>query len=215
MRAIILLSGGADSTVLLSHILHNGRNPLAITFDYGQRHKIEIERAKLISEHYKIPQKIITIDSATFSSAKGYSLVDLEQEVHIENTYVPARNTLFLAYATAFAEIFDAEEIYIGVNICDRTGYPDTRPEFLDAFQQVLAHATKQSEKGTPPKICAPFQNMTKEEIVALGFDLRAPLELSWSCYDPEGQNPCGECDACRLRKHAFSAREKALQGHS
>jgi 7-cyano-7-deazaguanine synthase len=215
MKAIVLLSGGIDSLVVLAHMLDAKKTPLALTFDYGQRHRVEIEKAKKIAEYYKIPQKIITIDPETFGSAKGYALVDLEQKVQILNTYVPARNTLFLAYAAAFAEIFEAEEIGIGVNICDRNGFPDTRPEFLASFEKVLTLATKQAENGTIPKIFAPFQNMTKEEIVDLGFHLKAPMELTWSCYDPIGQDPCGKCGACELRTRAFSVREKALRGRS
>jgi 7-cyano-7-deazaguanine synthase len=196
MKAIVLLSGGLDSLVTLSMALKAGRQILTLSFDYGQRHKIEIEAARAIAEYYRVPNKLITIDPATFREAQC-SLTGAQAS----STYVPARNTLFLAYAAGQAEIFGADEIYIGANKADRTGYPDCRPEFIRAFQGVLDCAILGS-----PKIVTPLTDLEKSEVVKLGMELSCPLELSWSCYNPQKTRPCLVCDACKLRIGAFKA---------
>jgi len=198
MKAIVLLSGGLDSLVTLGQALANGRQVLTLTFDYGQRHAIEIDAARAIAAYYRVQNKLITIDQSTFCEAKC-SLTGGAAA----STYVPARNTLFLAYAAGQAEIIEAGEIYIGANRADRTGFPDCRPEFIHAFQGVLDQGTK-----IPARILAPLLELEKSDIIKLGMRLGCPLELSWSCYNPQKTKPCHTCDACRLRINAFRAVE-------
>jgi len=216
------MSGGLDSTVILAIALAKKRECLLISFDYGQRHKIELESAKAIAKYYNVPHKIITIDPAAFggSSLFGSSLLEKESCCEVPknrsideikasstpNTYVPARNTIFLSFALAQAEIFGAVEIYIGPNALD-IKYPDCSQAFVDAFQGVIHVATKQAVDGKAPKLVAPLINLNKAEIVALGRSLNAPLDLSFSCYDPtESNQPCLKCDACTLREDGFKA---------
>lgn len=214
MKAIVLFSGGVDSTVSLAIALKSGRECYPISFDYGQRHKIELESAKKIAAHYGLPHKIIKIDPATFANT---ALIDLknvpknrtEKEIDlggIPSTYVPARNTLFLSYALGQAEIVQAEEIYFGPNALDIKPYPDCRPAFISAFQQVMNVATKQAVDGAPPRLVTPLIEWNKTEIIREGIRLHAPLELTFSCYDPTpmGQH-CTQCDACLLRQKGFA----------
>jgi 7-cyano-7-deazaguanine synthase len=212
--AIILFSGGIDSTVTLALAIEKGINCHCLSFDYGQRHKIELTAAKKICDHYGLKQRIITIDPNCFS---GCSLVDQDIDVPtgrteseivkagIPNTYVPARNTLFLSFAMGYCEILAADEIHLGFNIMDRSGYPDCRPEFVEAFQGVMNVATKQSAEYSAPQLITPLIDLNKTEIIALGRKLHVPLELTHSCYSPNADDlPCGQCDACRLREEAF-----------
>jgi 7-cyano-7-deazaguanine synthase len=215
MKAIVLLSGGLDSTVMLAQALNKGRECIAITYDYQQRREWETHAAKKIASFYQVFQKLIVFDMSTFAR----SPLPLEwvvpknrnsEQIHnggIPTTYIHGRNTLFLAYAQSQAELYEAEEIYFGVNVTDRKPYPDTRPVFLDAFQSLLDVGTKQAVEGKPPKLCCPLMKLPKRDIVKLGCQLKAPLELTLSCYDPspEGQH-CGRCDACYLRKEGFIA---------
>lgn len=211
-KAVVLLSGGLDSTVMLAYALSQKRNCYAITFNYGQKHSIELESAKNVAAYYKVSQQEITIDASLF---KNSSLTNVSMQVptnrtlneiphSIPNTYVPARNTLFLAYATAFAETLQADEIYLGSNSHDLHPYPDCRPAFMMAFQNVLNLATKQAVVSTPPLLITPLLKLTKKEIVAKGFELKAPLHLTWSCYQPLMNLPCGKCDACMIRNDAI-----------
>jgi 7-cyano-7-deazaguanine synthase len=218
VKAIVLLSGGIDSCVILAMLRQRrpGEECLALSFSYGQRHSIELKSAKAIANHYGVQQQTIEIDPASF---KGSSLMDqtlvvpkgrsakLVEQEGIPSTYVPARNTLFLAYAMCHAEIHQAEEIHFGPNAVDQHPYPDCRPNYMSAFQGLLNCATKQAVEGNPPLLVTPLLTMTKNEIIATGLALKAPLELTFTCYDPTPEgNPCRHCDACLMRRDAFLA---------
>lgn len=227
MKAIILMSGGLDSAVILAIALKQKRECLVLSFDYGQRHKIELESAKKITAFYNVPHKIITIDPKSFGNSsllsstsksefevpKNRTVAEMKQ-AETPNTYVPARNTIFLSFAIAQAEIFQAGEIYIGPNALDMK-YPDCSQEFIDAFQQVINVATAQAVSGNAPKLVAPLLKLNKAEIIALGLSLKAPLEMTFSCYDPIEGQPCLECDACSLRKTGFLASSSSSQNSS
>lgn len=213
MKAVVLLSGGLDSTVSLAMAKEKGRECLALSFNYGQRHLVELEYAKKIASHYHVAHKIIIIDRSSFDHSSLVTAADVpknrtEKEISesgVPNTYVPARNTLFLAYAAAQAEIFGASEIYAGPNLLDRKPYPDCRPEFYTAFQQVLNLATKQAIEGNAPRLITPLIDLTKKEIVAEAKRLQVPIESTFSCYDPSPKGtPCTACDACILRSQAL-----------
>jgi 7-cyano-7-deazaguanine synthase len=213
MKAIILFSGGLDSTVMLAQALNQGRQCQAITFNYGQRHLVEIEAACQIAHHYDVPHRVIFIDPLAFDHSSLVTIKKMPKNRSpkqiakggIPNTYVPARNTLFLAYALGQAEIFGAEEIYFGPNALDYDPYPDCRPEFLSAFQGVIRVATKQAIKGYPPQLITPLIQWNKVQIIRYGRELQAPLEMTFSCYDPTAKGkPCHSCDACVLREDAF-----------
>ena len=209
MKSLILLSGGLDSTVALAIALADGRECYTLSFDYGQRHKVELESAKAIAAHYCVPNQIICIDPTPFSKS---SLVNLTLKVpqnrsahdivvsQIPNTYVPGRNTLFLAYALSIAEALEAQEIVIGANAMDASPYPDCRPAYFTAFQGLANVATKQAVENSGPKIAAPLLFWDKAQIVKKGKALNAPLEMTFSCYSPSNNEPCGGCDACVLR---------------
>lgn len=214
-KAIILFSGGVDSTVLLALALSRGLECHTISFDYGQRHICELDAAAQIANYYGVSNQRIKIDVQTFEapSIKKSSLISTQLEVPqhrsldeiarsgIPNTYVPARNTLFLSYALAICETRDAQEIHYGANAVDHSGYPDCRIEYVQAFQQMVNCATQQAVEKSPPQIVTPLIDMSKREIFDLAFSLKAPLKLSWSCYQPTAdQKPCGACDACILR---------------
>jgi 7-cyano-7-deazaguanine synthase len=213
MKAIVLLSGGIDSTVVLALALSQNRECLGLSFDYGQRHRKELHHAQAIATHYKIFHKTITIDPSCFETS---ALVNKEEipanrsseeiaKGGIPSTYVPARNTLFLAFATGQAEIFNAGEIHCGPNLLDQNPYPDCRPEFYQAFQAVVNTATKQSVTGTPPQLVTPLINWDKKQIVETGRRLNAPLELTFSCYNPQAcGEACDRCDACIIRNEAL-----------
>ncbi len=216
MKAIVLMSGGLDSTVVLALALQKKRECLILSFDYGQRHKIELESAKKIAQYYNIAHKIITIDPKSFgnssllSSSHGSDISvpknrtpEEMKQASTPNTYVPGRNTIFLSFAMAQAEIFSAGEIYIGPNALDMK-YPDCSQEFIDCFQRVMQVATVKGCAGNAPKLIAPLLNLNKAEIISLGLSLKAPLEMTFSCYDPKNKQPCLECDACILRNNAY-----------
>lgn len=213
MKAIILLSGGLDSTVVLALAIEQGRECVCLSFDYGQRHKIELERARAIAARYHCHHRIVTIDPATFSNTslvdqkavpKGRTLEEMRTQ-GIPSTYVPGRNTLFLAYAAGQAEIYGAAEIWTGPNLLDHNPYPDCRPEFYAAFQGLLNLATKQAVEGAPPQIRTPLIEWDKTRIVQEAKRLGVPIELTWSCYAPqEDLTPCGACDACKIRLAAL-----------
>lgn len=216
MRVVILFSGGLDSTVLIALAKSQNKEIHALTFDYGQRHKAEIDAAKKIAEYYQISHTIIKIDPNYFNSS---SLISGEIKVPtlrskdeiskggIPSTYVPARNTIFLSYALGYAEMFDACEIYYGCNMLDNPGYPDCTQKYVMAFQNVMNVATKQSVEKKPPKLMTPLIQLEKDKIISMGLDLNAPVEMSLSCYDPKNDGtPCNMCDACVLRKDGFLA---------
>lgn len=218
MKAIVLFSGGLDSTVLLAMVLQAGRTCLALSFNYGQRHIHELDAAHRIASHYKTEHKIITIEPQHFSNTsllstdevpKNRSAEDIKA-AGIPSTYVPARNTLFLAYALGQAEILGAQEIYFGANALDSHPYPDCRKEYIDAFQVLMQLATKQAVEGNAPRIVAPFLKYDKVDIIHLGHLLGAPMELSFSCYSPIDKSiPCETCDACNLRREGFAKQSK------
>lgn len=217
VQAVVLLSGGLDSTVMLAWALKQGRKCHALSFDYGQRHRVELEHAEKIALHYNVNIQLIHIDSRIFKSSSLVSDIPIpknrsQDEISrgkIPNTYVPARNTLFLAYAMALAELLNAQEIYAGPNALDAVPYPDCRPAFIQAFQGVINVATKQAIEGTSPRLLTPLINWNKKEIIRQGMALDVPLHMTFSCYDPlPTKEPCQVCDACILRADGFAKAE-------
>ncbi|MFN5351757.1 MAG: 7-cyano-7-deazaguanine synthase QueC [Alphaproteobacteria bacterium] len=209
-RVLILFSGGLDSTTLLAHCLNENYEVFLLTFDYGQKHKLEVERAVNIALYYNIKNhKIITLD---FSSIKGSALtseilVPKNRDTSasgIPITYVPARNTIFLSYALAFAEVNNIHSIYIGVNAVDYSGYPDCRLEYVKSFEKMANLATKTGVEGKKIKILAPLINLSKIEIIKLGIELGVDYSKTLSCYDPINGKECGSCDSCQIRQGAF-----------
>jgi len=182
---------------------------VALTFDYGQRHGIEVERARQIAGRYGVESLVVALDASQWggSALTDASIavpVDGVDESSIPVTYVPARNLIFLSVAMGVAEARDADAVYLGVNALDYSGYPDCRPEFIESFRGTAALALKRGVEGRPVDVRTPLIDMTKADIVRLGVELAAPLELTWSCY-LGGDKPCGECDACRLRAKGFA----------
>ena len=217
-RAVVLLSGGLDSSTVLAIALSKGREACALTVDYGQRHRKEVDAAKRVAKHYRVrDHKVLTLDLAAIG---GSALTDKSRDVPEERTldeigrgipatYVPARNTILLGLALGYAESIDADEIYIAANILDSSGYPDCRPEFYDAFRQVARLGTKRGVEGRPVHIHTPLIRMTKADIVRTGAKLGVPFELTWSCYQGRAK-ACGVCDSCQLRLKGF--REAGLE---
>jgi 7-cyano-7-deazaguanine synthase len=214
-NAVVLLSGGLDSATCLAIARDAGFAVHAISFRYGQRHQYELERAvKLATYSSAASHRIIDIDLAQFGGSaltdaslavpKSDSVEQIGSEIPI--TYVPARNTVFLSLALAFAEVVGSRDIFIGVNALDYSGYPDCRPEFIAAFQSVANLATKASvENGSPLTIHTPLIDLTKGQIIARGLALGVDYSMTLSCYDPgPGGKPCGRCDACLLRAKGF-----------
>jgi 7-cyano-7-deazaguanine synthase len=207
MKAVVLLSGGLDSTVCLAQAAADGCEVTALSFRYGQRHSRELESAAAVCGRYGAEHMVIDIDLSSYRSA----LTRRDMEVPmgrgassgIPDTYVPARNIVFLSVAAGLAESISAERIYIGINAVDYSGYPDCRPEFLEAYEAMLSKGTKAGVEGSPVKICAPLLRMSKADIVRLGARLGAPLGLTWSCYSG-GERACGRCDSCLLRLKGF-----------
>jgi 7-cyano-7-deazaguanine synthase len=213
-KAIVLLSGGLDSATVAAIAVKDGFDLVAVSFDYGQRHKREIESAKKISQSYNaFSHRIINIEPQIFntSSLSSVSTInvpkmrDVDTAKDIPSTYVPARNILFLSYALAIAEVEDAHDIFIGVNALDYSGYPDCRPEFILAFQRMATIGTKTGAEGGSITIHAPLQLMKKSEIISLGMSLSVDYSITHSCYDPVGDKACGNCDSCILRKKGFA----------
>ncbi len=213
-RAICLLSGGLDSATCLATAQHEGFEVYALSFDYGQRHSLELEAARRIAESLGAKEhRIAKFDLRVFGGSALTSdlAVPKDRDPHqmsdgIPVTYVPARNTIFLSFALAFAEVVSAEDIFIGVNAIDYSGYPDCRPEFIQAFEGVANLATKAGVEGTTKvRIRTPLQHMTKAEIIRAAVERGVDLGLTLSCYDP-GPNgrPCGACDSCLLRRKGF-----------
>lgn len=216
-KAVILLSGGIDSTVVLALAKSQGIDCFALSFNYGQRHIAELGRAKKIAAYYQVPHQVIFIDPHSFqgSSLTGTLQAPINrsfkqmQDEGIPNTYVPARNTLFLAYALGHCENLNADEIHFGPNKTDARGYPDCRPEYLQAFEKLMQLATKQAVSGQKLRLVTPLLNLGKDEIIHLGLKLKAPLDQTLSCYCPlPDETPCRQCDACLLRQKGF---EEAL----
>ncbi|MFZ5986093.1 MAG: 7-cyano-7-deazaguanine synthase QueC [Bacillota bacterium] len=205
-RAVVLLSGGLDSTTCMSVAIREGYDVYPLSFDYGQRHEKELESAKQISKYYKIKQhKIIKTGNVGGSALTDFDIdvPEYKNGLHIPVTYVPARNIIFLSYAVGYAEVVDAEAIYIGVNAVDYSGYPDCRPEFIEAFENVIRLGTKSGVNGKPVKIVTPLISLSKADIIKLACENNAPLHLTTSCYKG-GEKACGVCDSCVLRLKGF-----------
>ena len=213
--AVVLLSGGLDSTTVLAYAVDAGFVPHAMTFRYGQRHVIEIESARRVARAQRVRDHIIVdIDLRSFGGSALTSDLEVPKDRNVEQmqhgipiTYVPARNTIFLSYALAWSEVLGASDIFIGVNAIDYSGYPDCRPEYIAAFERMANLATRGAVEGTTPvRIRAPLVNLTKQEIIELGLRLGVDYGLTSSCYDPSPSGvACGRCDACRLRLDAFA----------
>jgi 7-cyano-7-deazaguanine synthase len=210
-RAVILDSGGLDSTTTLAMARAEGYQCYALSFDYGQRHRFELEAAKTIAAQMMIVEyKTIRL---SLDEIGGSALTDITIDVPeqptqgIPVTYVPARNTVFLSLALGWAEVLGAEAIFIGVNAVDYSGYPDCRPEYIEAYQRMAALATRAGVEGNPVKIKTPLIHMSKAEIIQAGTRLGVDYSLTVSCYAADSQGrACGKCDSCRLRKAGFEA---------
>ena len=213
-RAVVLASGGLDSTTTMATAKHDGYDIFALSFNYGQRHKVELEAAKTVADCFGA-KKHLTL-RLDLGAIGGSALIDDISVPHrrgleeissggIPITYVPARNTIFLSYALAWAEVLDAADIFIGVNAVDFSGYPDCRPEFIQAFERMANLATKAGVEGKGITIQTPIIHMTKAEIIKKGVSLGVDYSMTHSCYDPaEDGRPCGKCDSCLLRKKGF-----------
>jgi 7-cyano-7-deazaguanine synthase len=212
-KAVVLLSGGLDSAVTLALAKEEGFLLYPLSFDYGQRHVKELESAKRVTDHFGFSQhKIMKLD---LNQIGGSALTDPKIEVpedrdgnnignDIPSTYVPARNTILLSMALSYAEVIRARVIFIGANALDYSGYPDCRPEFFTAFEEVAKLGTKVGVEGNPISIRYPLIRMSKAEIVKEGARLEVPFQLTWSCYKG-GEKACGRCDSCILRLKGFS----------
>ena len=211
--AIVLLSGGLDSAVTLARAVAEGFEPHALSFDYGQRHRVEIMSARRVAESQGVrDHRVALIDLRLFGGSaltsdiavpQGRSANEMSEGIPI--TYVPARNTIFLSYALGWAEVIGASDIFLGVNAIDYSGYPDCRPEFLLAFENLAAVATKAGVEGSRTKIHAPLLEMSKAEIVREGLKLGVDFALTHSCYAPTADGAaCGRCDSCQLRLKGF-----------
>ena len=211
-RAVLLLSGGLDSTTLLAYAVNERFTVHAMTFRYGQRHVVEIEAARQIAALYGVRDHVIVdIDLRTFGGSALTSDVavpkDRVDDVGIPVTYVPARNTIFLSFALAWAEVLEAGDIFIGVNALDYSGYPDCRPQYIAAYQRMANLATRGAVEGTNPiRIQTPLIDRSKAQIIQLGLSLGVDYALTKSCYDPDPSGAaCGHCDACHLRLKGFA----------
>ena len=210
MRAVVLLSGGLDSATVLAIARSEGRACHAISFTYGQRHEIELASARRVAKAIGAAEHVIyPLDLRVFGASALTSDIavpkDQEGAPGIPITYVPARNTIFLSLALGFAEAREAQEIWIGVNAVDYSGYPDCRPEFLDAFQQVVLKGTRSGVEKSEPRLIAPLLHMTKAGIIRRGVALGVDYSLTHSCYDPDaGGRACGHCDSCTIRRRGF-----------
>ena len=213
VKAVILLSGGLDSSTVLYQAKDLGCECYAISFDYQQRHRRELHAAVAIAHSAGvIDHKLVSFDLRQWGgSALTDDSIDLprlssmtEISQNIPVTYVPARNTIFLSFALAYAETIGAHEVYIGVNVLDYSGYPDCRPDYIQAMQEVFRLGTKQGREGQAIKIVAPLINLKKTEIIQLGNSLGVPWEQTWSCYSGD-YICCGVCDSCQLRLAAFA----------
>jgi 7-cyano-7-deazaguanine synthase len=211
MRAVVLLSGGLDSATVLALARQQGYACHALSFDYGQRHRAELDAARTVADTLgAVAHRYVTIDLRQFGgSALTDANIDVPttESVGIPVTYVPARNTVFLSLGLAWAEVLSANHIFIGVNAVDYSGYPDCRPEFVAAFEETANLATKVGVEGARLRIHTPLIEMTKAAIIQCGHDLGLDYRMTVSCYkaDDEGA-ACGECDSCRIRRDGFDA---------
>lgn len=211
-KAIILLSGGLDSATCLAEARHRGFAAYCLSFDYGQRHRIELDAATRVAKALGATEhRILTLDLAQFG---GSALTDTQLDVPMDNmppgipiTYVPARNTIMLSLALAWAEVLECQDIFVGVNAVDYSGYPDCRPEYVAAFEAMANLATRAGVEGQKLHIHAPLMDLSKAQIIQMGTRLGVNYGLTVSCYqaDPQGR-ACGRCDSCRLRQEGFAA---------
>ncbi len=213
-RAVVLLSGGLDSSTCLAVARADGKEAHALSVDYGQRHRGELAAARRIARALGARyHRVVKVDLSAFGGSAltdGHIAVPKDRSPRrmgrdIPVTYVPARNTVLLALALAHAETIGAEDVYVGVNAIDYSGYPDCRPAFLRAFERLARVATKAGVEGRPLRIHAPLLRLTKAGIVKLGTRLGVPYHLTLTCYDPAGGRACGRCDACQLRRKGFA----------
>jgi len=215
-KSVVLLSGGLDSCVALACAREESEVILTMTVAYGQKHSREVESAHYISSHYSIAHELIALPALGEMLSKHHAsaLVDETEELphdrrmsemtaRVPRSYVCGRNTIMLALAQSFAEALNADEIYCGFNAVDFSGYPDCRPIFVDAWNHLARYATKRGYEGNPISLRAPIINFSKASVVNRGLTLKAPLHLTWSCY-AGGELPCGTCDSCIIRYHAF-----------
>jgi 7-cyano-7-deazaguanine synthase len=214
MRAVVLCSGGLDSTVAAAEARAAGYELFLLSIDYGQRHVVELQRVPEIAAALGAMRTLmVTVDLRAIGGSALTDAVPVPKDrpeeaigAGIPPTYVPARNTLFLALALGWAEVVGAEAIYIGANVLDYSGYPDCRPEFLRAFEALARVGTKAGVEGRPMRVEAPLLRMTKADIIRRGVALGAPLHLTHSCYDPDRDGrACGRCDSCLLRRKGFA----------
>ncbi|MDX1682709.1 MAG: 7-cyano-7-deazaguanine synthase QueC [Phycisphaeraceae bacterium] len=211
--AVILLSGGLDSATVLAMASDQGFDGHALSFNYGQRHDVELAAARRIAEHFDVADhRVADIDLRAFGGSALTDNLDVPKDRSdteiadgIPITYVPARNTIFLSYALGYAEVLGALDIFLGVNAVDYSGYPDCRPAFIESFQQTARLATRLGVEGGQLTIHAPLIDWPKTRIIEEGRRLGVDYGLTHSCYDPEDGEACGRCDACRLREQAFT----------
>ena len=219
-KAIVLLSGGIDSTTTLAIAMSQGFEVYALSFRYGQRHEVELDAAHRIAKHFRVAKHmIIDIDPRLFGGSALTDEIEVPKARTAERmgkdipiTYVPARNTIFLSFALAWAEVLDTEDLFIGVNALDYSGYPDCRPEYIAAYENMANLATKAGVEGKQKlKIHTPLIKMTKAQIIKKGLELGVDYSLTHSCYDPsKAGEACGLCDSCQLRLKGF--REAGVQ---
>lgn len=211
-RAIVLLSGGLDSSTTLYWAKRKGFKCFCLLFDYGQRHRREIDSAKRIAKRAECSYRVIKINLPWKGSSlldkkvaitKGVRAYERQSTRIIPNTYVPARNTIFLSFALSYAETISAEAIFIGANAIDFSGYPDCQPQFYRVFSKVIKSGTKAGRERKKIRIFTPLIDKTKAEIIKMGMRLGVPYELTWSCYKG-GKKPCGKCDSCLFREKGF-----------
>jgi 7-cyano-7-deazaguanine synthase len=214
-KAVCLLSGGLDSATCLGVARRDGFDCYALSFDYGQRHAIELDAATRVAAFFHASEhKVAKIDLRVFGASALTADLAVPKHDSVDNigagipiTYVPARNTIFLSFAMAWAEVLECSDIFIGVNAIDYSGYPDCRPEFIHAFEHLANLATRAGVEGrTRLRIHTPLAQLNKAGIVRLGVEVGLDFALTHSCYDPEeGGRPCGQCDSCLLRRKGFS----------
>jgi 7-cyano-7-deazaguanine synthase len=213
-RAVVLLSGGVDSTTTLAIAKAEGFACYALSFRYGQRHVIELEAARRVAKAFGIEHKIVDIDLRAFGGSALTADIAVPKDRPVDDTipvtYVPARNTIFLSFALAWAEVLGAQDIFIGVNALDYSGYPDCRPEYIAAFQHMADLATKagvEGRGGARFRVHTPLIELSKADIIRKGLELGVDYDLTFSCYDPSPDGtPCGHCDSCRIREQGFAA---------
>lgn len=211
-KAVVLVSGGIDSATCCGFARQEGFLLYAMSFSYGQRHSVELDAASRVASFFKVADhKVVNIDLRAFGGSSLTSSLEVpknrepDTESEIPNTYVPARNTIFLSFALGWAEVLGCRDIYIGVNAIDYSGYPDCRPEFIAAYEQMANVATKAAVEGSKLKIHTPLLSLTKAEIIRTGSEMGIDYGITHSCYDPSKDGKaCGRCDSCIIRRRGF-----------